>query len=80
MLASEQESIVRELVSEGMKIKIILEDGLVVHYNGIDFLQTRDIIKIHFYFYIQKILENHKWQAFNYSEARLVEPLHSSDF
>ncbi len=58
MSSSRLESTIRELVTDlGMKMKIILEDGLVELYNGIEFLQTRDYIKMHCSFYTDKILE-----------------------
>ncbi len=60
MFSSKHESTIRELMTElGLKVKIILEDCLVEHYNSIDFLQTHDFIKMHCALYIDKILGNH---------------------
>ncbi len=47
MFSAEHESTIRELVAElGLKVKIILEEGLVEHYNRIEFFQMKDYIKV----------------------------------
>ena len=62
----------------GAEVRLEAEEGFVSHYNGIDFLQTRDYIKMHAQSYISKILENHGWSTAGKGESRLIEPLHPS--
>ena len=79
MFSGKDEAVVRRLIERlGMDIRLEAEEDVVSHYNGIDFLQTRDYIKMHAQSYIAKILENHGWSAAGKGETRLVEPLHPS--
>jgi hypothetical protein len=60
--AGKEEDKLRKLFTHlATKINIMVEVGLVSHYNGTGVVQDRDYIKVHVGKYIDKIFSNHGW-------------------
>eukprot|EP00957_Ditylum_brightwellii_P202860 15332116-Ditylum_brightwellii.AAC.1 len=69
--------IIQDLINAiGGKIQLTVEKELIHYYNGIDYKQTQDYVKMHAKTYLSKILKNHDWECGTKEEDKIIKPIH----
>eukprot|EP00957_Ditylum_brightwellii_P198803 15153478-Ditylum_brightwellii.AAC.1 len=70
------EDIIQDLINTiGGEIKLTVEKELSTHYNGIDYKQTCDCIKMHTKMHLTTILKNHGWECRSKEEDKIIKPI-----
>eukprot|EP00957_Ditylum_brightwellii_P122269 9324377-Ditylum_brightwellii.AAC.1 len=57
---------------------LVAEDKLLTHYNGVDYDQIHEYIKVRATKYLKKILQNKGWDKANKNKEKLIEPIHTN--
>eukprot|EP00957_Ditylum_brightwellii_P068258 5181565-Ditylum_brightwellii.AAC.1 len=69
--------IIQDLLNAiGGKKKITIEKEVLTYYNGIDYKQTCEYIKMHAITYLTNILKNHNWECCPKDEEKIIETIH----
>ena len=76
-VADPNKQIIRDVIQaiEG-DVMLVAKDKLLTHYNGVDYDQTCEYIKVHATKYLMKILQNKGWDKTKKNKENLVEPMH----
>ena len=60
----------------GAEVRFVGNKDLLTRFNGVDYEQTREYIRIHSESYIDKILATHGWSVPNRDATSTIEPIH----
>ena len=74
--AADKETIDGVIAAIGTKVRFVGNKDLLTRFNGVDYDQTSEYIRIHSSTYIDKILENHGWTTSNRDDSNIIEPIH----
>ena len=74
--ATYRETIDQVIFQIGRRDRFIGNKGLMTKFNGADYVQSREYIKMHCQSYIEKILNNHGWYTTVKDDTKHIEPLH----
>ena len=74
--ATHRETIDQVILQIGGRVRFIENKDLMTKFNGANYVQSREYIKMHFQSYIENILNNHGWDTPLKDDKKLIEPLH----
>ena len=74
--AADRVTVDRVIAAIGAEVRFVGNPDLLTRFNGVDYEQTREYIRIHSETYIDKILNNHGWSTANKDASDTIEPLH----
>jgi hypothetical protein len=79
MFGDKTERVLRHICTElGKAVNLLMKNDLFKHCNGLDMVQTRDYLHIHFGPYKNKLIDGHEWNVAGKDESNLIEPIHPS--
>ena len=74
--AADKKTIDAVISAIGGRVRFIGNKDLMTRFNGANFIQSRDYIKIHCLSFIDKILSSHGWNTPGKDDGKPIEPLH----
>ena len=74
--SAKRKSIDKVIAAIGAEVRVVGNKELLTRFNGVDYEQTREYIRIHSESYIDKILAAHRWTIPNRDATPNIEPIH----
>ena len=74
--SAKRTAIDKVIAAIGAEVRFVGNKDLLTRFNGVDYEQTREYIRIHSESYIDKILAAHGWTVPNRDATSIIEPIH----